>query len=97
MILLFKTLSLKMWYDPSVWVWWRIVSALGNRLATAGESYMQDKSVVEKWLSAVKDIIATPFDIAGAVAQPVIEPIVKPIIESAPVKYGMEKYWQFRV
>ena len=80
----------------SPWVMDRIAVALGNRLATSWESYATDKTALEKWLSAVKDVTMLPFDVVWAVAQPVIEPIVKPIMETAPVKAGLQAYGEFR-
>lgn len=95
-----NTITKQMGYDPSVWLWWRIVSALWNRLATAGESYSTNKSGVEKWLSAAKDVIATPFDIIWAVAQPAIQPIAETVMKTPYigtwVKEIWKQYWKFR-
>lgn len=90
------TIVNKMGYSSEVWIGGRIGSALWNRLRIAWESYMTDKSAFEKWLSATKDVIATPFDILGASIQPVVEPIIKPVLETAPVQAWMQAYGQFR-
>lgn len=62
----------------------RAASAVWQRFQTAWESLATEKTLVEKWLSAAKDVVSLPFDIVWAAAAPVITPAIETVTEYAP-------------
>lgn len=85
-----------MWYDVSVWIGGRVAQAVWRRAEIAQESLSTNKTLAEKWLSAVKDIASLPFDITGGIIAPVIEPVLKPVMESETVQGIASEYGKFR-